>query len=300
MRMFLAKIIVFAIIYFIILRPLQAAFAFTRPPRFRISFRTPADTGLDYEEITLTARDGAPLTGWYIPSQNGAAILLLHGHSGNRLGVMAHAETLAQAGYGILMLDLRRHGSSGGRVFGRGEIERDDVLTAVTYLHHRPDITPGSIGIYGVSIGGLFALHAAAHTVAIHAIAVDGASPATMQDLPTPQRFLDRFFNWPLQRYYMAMITRFARQQPLHRPKHSGTSPTAAMPAVGSPTPTNTRSASSNSSTTPWPTKKALPGLCRILPRWSQIKPRPHPQNQTAVQITSLTMPPSPSLPPTR
>lgn len=215
MVMFLAKIAVFAIIYFIILRPMQAAFVFTRPPRFRISLRTPADAGLHYEDVTLTARDGVPLAGWYIPSQNGAAILLLHGHGGNRLAVMAHAEALAQAGYGILMLDLRRHGSSGGRAFSRGELERDDVLTAVTYLHHRPDITPGGIGVFGVSVGGLFALHAAAHTVAIRAIATDGASPATLDDFPAPRRVIDRFLNWPLQRYYMTMIIHFTRQRPL-------------------------------------------------------------------------------------
>lgn len=213
--MLLAKLLVFAIIYFIIIRPIYAAYSFTHPPRLRITMRTPADFAPQYETIVLTCPDGVRLSAWYIPSKNGAAVLLLHGHSGNRLGVMYHAEALTQAGYGVLLPDLRRHGSSEGQVFGRGETERDDVLTAVTYLSKRPDINPGGIGIFGFSIGGVLALQAAAHTVTVRAVAVDDASPATMADFPAPQGWLNRFINWPLQAYYMTMIQRLYRKRPL-------------------------------------------------------------------------------------
>ncbi|MEZ4643471.1 MAG: alpha/beta fold hydrolase [Chloroflexota bacterium] len=213
--MLLAKILVFAIVYFIIIRPIYAAYGFTRPPRLRVTYRTPVDFAPEYENITLTSADNTRLSAWYIPSTNGAAILLLHGHSGNRLGAMYHAEKLVSAGYGVLMPDLRRHGSSEGKVFGRGEAERDDVLTAVSYLSKRPDINPGGIGIFGISVGGTLALHAAAATVAIRAVAVDGPSLTAMADLPAPQGWLNRLVNWPLQAYYMALLQRFYRKRPL-------------------------------------------------------------------------------------
>lgn len=213
--MLLAKLLVFALIYFIIIRPIYAAYLFTRPPRLRVAWRTPVDFAPEYEDVTLTGADGARLAGWYIPARNGAAVLLLHGHSGNRLGVMYHAQTLAEAGYGVLLLDLRRHGSSGGQTFGRGEVEREDVLTAVAYLRKRPDVNPGGIGVFGFSIGGALALHAAASTVAIRAVAVDGPSPAAMADMPPPGGVVNRFLNWPLQAAYMRLAQRFARQRPL-------------------------------------------------------------------------------------
>ena len=178
----------FLLLYFVI-RPIYLAFLYTRPPKIRISFFTPTSLGVDFEDVTLTTRDGIDLRGWYIPSRNGAAVLLLHGHSGNRLAVLHQAEALIRAGYGCLMMDLRAHGHSGGRLYARSEMVVSDVLTAVSYLSKRPEVNQAGIGVYGVSDGGLFALQAAAKTVAIRAIVVDGASAAIFDDYPPPQAF---------------------------------------------------------------------------------------------------------------
>ena len=35
--------------------------------------------GLDYTDVEFATADGAMLSGWYLPSSNGAAIALLHG-----------------------------------------------------------------------------------------------------------------------------------------------------------------------------------------------------------------------------
>ncbi|HEX6384259.1 MAG TPA: alpha/beta fold hydrolase, partial [Anaerolineae bacterium] len=198
-------------ITYVFIRPIHAAYLFTRPPRIRISFFTPKTLGADYVDVTLTSSDGVKLEGWYVPSRNGAAVILLHGHSGNRLGVVFPAEALIKAGFGVLLFDLRAHGSSGGRRFARCEAVVADVLAAVAYLSKRPDVKPGSIGIFGVSVGGLLALQAAARTVTIRAVATDGASPAVYADVPPPHSWLDHFFRLPLQRYYMKAIDWFAR-----------------------------------------------------------------------------------------
>ena len=213
--MFVVELIVFLFIIYVFIRPLHAAYLFTRPPRVRVSFFTPRTLGVEYVDVTLTSSDGVRLNGWYVSSRNDAAVILLHGHSGNRLGVVFPAEALIKAGFGVLLFDLRAHGSSGGRRFARAEPAVADVLAAVAYLSRRPDVKPGRIGIFGVSVGGLLALQAAARTVAIRAVATDGASPAIYADVPPPRSWLDRFLRLPLQRYYMKAIDWFARAQPL-------------------------------------------------------------------------------------
>ena len=58
------------------------------------------------------------LAGWYAPSRNGAAVVLLHGAGSTRSNVLDEAVVLAEHGYGVLMLDARGHGESAGRGHG--------------------------------------------------------------------------------------------------------------------------------------------------------------------------------------
>ena len=52
---------------------------------------TPRDDGFAYEDLTLKTVDGFDLKGWYLPTHNGAAIILLHGYGGNRLEMLNRA-----------------------------------------------------------------------------------------------------------------------------------------------------------------------------------------------------------------
>ena len=212
--MYFLELLVFLLIMFFLIRPLYAAFLFARPPRLRVSYFTPTNLGVTYEDVTLTSQDGVQLAGWYIPSRNKAAVILLHGHSGNRLGVVHQAEALVQAGYGVLMFDLRAHGSSGGRRFSRSQAGVDDLLTAVAYLSKRPDVNAAGIGVMGVSVGGLFALQAAAQTVAIRAIAADGPTPATLADVQFSASLLGQLNFWQ-ERFFLRAIQWFAPHEPL-------------------------------------------------------------------------------------
>ena len=212
--MFILEILVFLLIMYFVVRPLYAAFLFSRPPRLRVSYFTPTNLGVTYEDITLTSSDGVQLAGWYIQSRNQAAVILLHGHSGNRLGVLHQAEALLKAGYGVLMFDLRAHGSSGGRRFARSQAAVDDVLAAVSFLSKRPEINAAGIGVMGVSVGGLFALQAAAQTVAIRSVMADGPTTATLADIPQPTTLLGRIGFWQ-ERYFRRAIQWFAKHEPL-------------------------------------------------------------------------------------
>ncbi len=185
------------------------------PARLRISFASPADHDLPFEEVTLTGRDGVKLAGWYIPGNNQAAVILLHGYSGNRLGVMFHAETLAQAGLGVLMMDLRAHGHSGGRgTFARGESMIGDMQAMVDYVRDRPEVDPARIGVLGVFVGGTMALQAAARIRALAAVISDGAGPAAYADLRPARNFFARVL-MPVNQLFFRVAERSAPVEPL-------------------------------------------------------------------------------------
>jgi dienelactone hydrolase len=209
--MLLAQLAVFVLIVQLVIRPVMAAYLFTRPPRLKVTFRTPADWDATYRDVVFDGAGGVKLEGWYVPSRNGAAVVLLHGHSGNRLAVAFHAEALSRAGYGVLLFDLRAHGGSGGRRFARGEAVIEDVLAAVAFVSRQRDVLPGRIGVMGVSVGGMLAIQAAARTATIRAVAADGPILGAIDDLPPPGGPLDLFLRYPLERYYQAAIDWFSR-----------------------------------------------------------------------------------------
>ena len=98
-----------------VVAPLAIAVAATNVPRTAVGSTTPADLGLSYENVTFRTADGVDLAGWYVPSANGAAVVLLHGAGSTRAATLDHAAVLARNGYGVVLFDARGHGESGGR-----------------------------------------------------------------------------------------------------------------------------------------------------------------------------------------
>jgi pimeloyl-ACP methyl ester carboxylesterase len=161
-------------------------YSVTEPVPKPVCCTTPADEGFAFEEVTLELPLplNVTLSGWYIPSQNGAAVILLHGYGSTRLGVLPQAMMLARAGYGVLLYDMRGHGESSPVVRSLGWADVVDVATAVTWLQSRDDVNPDRIGIYGFSIGGQVALRAAVQQEAIQAVVADGPGLANNDDTP--------------------------------------------------------------------------------------------------------------------
>lgn len=67
-----------------------------------------------YRDVTFTSTDGLTLSGWYRPSRNGAAVVVLPGAGGIRNGTLRHARLLTSHGYGVLVYDARGTGRSEG------------------------------------------------------------------------------------------------------------------------------------------------------------------------------------------
>jgi hypothetical protein len=95
-----------------------------------------AVTGSTREDFAVTASDGALLRGWKVrpKNPNGSWVLLFHGVADNRVGVIGHSEFLLRAGYGVVMMDARAHGASGGPIATHGWLERNDTRAIIDAL----------------------------------------------------------------------------------------------------------------------------------------------------------------------
>jgi dienelactone hydrolase len=152
------------------------AVAATNVPRTDVGATRPIDLGLAYRDVEFRTADGVRLSGWYVPTQAGAAVVLLHGAGSTRSSVLDHAVVLGRAGYGILLFDARGHGRSGGRAMDFGWYGDADIAAAVTFLQAQPDVDDERIAAVGMSMGGEEAIGAAAGDPRIKAVVAEGAT----------------------------------------------------------------------------------------------------------------------------
>jgi uncharacterized protein len=157
------------------------AVAATNVPRPEIG-ETPSAVGLAYEDASLRTADHVTLAAWYVPSSNRAAVILLHGAGSTRSNVLDEAVVLARAGFGVLMVDARGHGRSGGRAMDFGWHGDADIAAATAYLAHRPDVDPDRIGVVGLSMGGEEAIGASGSNALIRAVVAEGATARSAVD----------------------------------------------------------------------------------------------------------------------
>jgi len=121
---------------------------------------SPAEFGLDFENIDLVTSDRLHLKGWWIPT-NGSVktIIFLHGYAGSMDPDLKYAPSIHQAGFNILMFDFRAHGRSEGNLTTIGALEVRDVQAAIDFaLAHKSE----KVGLLGFSMGGRTALLTAA------------------------------------------------------------------------------------------------------------------------------------------
>jgi fermentation-respiration switch protein FrsA (DUF1100 family) len=157
------------------------AVAATNVPRPAIG-ATPASRGLAYEAVTVTTSDGVDLAAWYLESANRAAVVLLHGAGSTRTDMLDQAAVLARHGFGVLLLDARGHGESGGRAMDFGWYGDADIAAATQFLAGRDDVDPGRIGAVGSSMGGEEAIGASGSNALLRAVVAEGATARVAAD----------------------------------------------------------------------------------------------------------------------
>lgn len=160
----------------VVLWTLGQAVAATNVARTSVGSVTPSGHGLAYRDVTFLTADEVLLSGWYVPSTNGAAVVLMHGAGSTRSDVLDQADVLAAHGFGVLMFDARGHGRSRGRAMDFGWYGDEDTSAAVSFLEEQPDVDGERIGAVGMSMGGEQAIGAAAADIRIRAVVAEGAT----------------------------------------------------------------------------------------------------------------------------
>ena len=146
---------------------------------FAKSYRTPVlrrpdEYGMDYEDVVFPSMDGVALEGWFIPADSDKLVICNHFMPGNRYGYPGHLEpwtgfggfevnflpqykALHDAGYNVLVYDLRNHGLSGtgnGGTVGIGLLEYRDVIGSLRYAKSRSDTGDMRTSLLSVCLGG--------------------------------------------------------------------------------------------------------------------------------------------------
>lgn len=136
---------------------------------------TPTDYDLPYENVGIKSPDGLKLAGWFVPSQNGAVIIMQHGYKSTRAELLNEAGMMYRHGYGILLTTVRAHDHSDGETITFGMNEVNDLEAWYQYLLTRDDIDADKIGILGNSFGGMLAIQYAARNENIKAVVANCA-----------------------------------------------------------------------------------------------------------------------------
>ena len=132
-------------------------------------------TGARKEDFQVRASDGVALSGWKIKPANPNAdwVLLFHGVSDNRTGMLGYAEFLLRHGYTVVMMDSRAHGESGGAMCTYGWKERYDTVAVVNALYAGEKVR--DLYSLGVSMGAAIALQSAAIEPRIEAVVAESS-----------------------------------------------------------------------------------------------------------------------------
>ena len=158
------------------------------------------------ESIQVRTADGVRLTGVTLPTAGELAFVLCHGFtvSTRRPVVRRIAERLARSG-GVVALDFRGHGGSGGRCTV-GDLEVLDVDAAVAYARARGYARVVTVG-FSMG-GGVVVRHAAGAPTAAGVAPVERVDAVVSVSAPSRWRIRD---TPPMRRVHWLLVSRSGR-----------------------------------------------------------------------------------------
>ncbi|MBL0352933.1 MAG: alpha/beta fold hydrolase [Dechloromonas sp.] len=166
-----------------------------------------ADPGdLPWREVRLPTANGKQLFAWFIPAAQGApALVVMHGWGGNAGMMLPLVAPLHAAGYTLLLVAARCHGSSDGDTFASLPRFAEDIEAGLAWLRRQAEVDPAQLGVIGHSVGAGAALLAAIRQPALRAVVslAAFAHPATMM-----RRWVAALHipYWPLGAYILVYV----------------------------------------------------------------------------------------------
>ncbi|MDD2236114.1 MAG: alpha/beta fold hydrolase [Kiritimatiellae bacterium] len=130
-------------------------------PHRRIE-QTPAEAGLNFEEITLVTADDCRLNAWWLPNPEACVtVLMCHGNTGNMGDCLPRIADLHAMGAHVLLFDYRGYGKSRGLPTERGLCR--DAAAAYEWLRttQYDNAEQPPIILFGHSLGGAVAVKTA-------------------------------------------------------------------------------------------------------------------------------------------
>ncbi|MCH7669849.1 MAG: alpha/beta hydrolase [Acidobacteria bacterium] len=111
------------------------------------------------EEVTFPTDDGLTLAAWLVPATGdsyGVTVVVFNGNAGNRGDRVSLANSLAERGYGVLLVGYRGYGGNPGTPTEDGLLA--DGRAAVAFLEARPDVDADRLVYFGESLGAAVAI----------------------------------------------------------------------------------------------------------------------------------------------
>jgi fermentation-respiration switch protein FrsA (DUF1100 family) len=134
---------------------------------------TPAEIGLDFEDVVFKSSDGLGLSGWYVPAKSSKLTLLFcHGNGGNIGHRLDSINIFHHLGLNCFIFDYRGYGSSSGKPSEEGTYA--DAMAAYKWLTEEKKTAEEDIIIFGRSMGGAIAAQLAGKVKA-QALVVESA-----------------------------------------------------------------------------------------------------------------------------
>jgi uncharacterized protein len=162
--------------------------------------QSPADASLDFQDVSFESADGLTLKGWWVPGDDSTRVVaLVHGLEGSKADehVLQTASVYSEAGYSVLVFDLRGHGEFEGERTTLGYQEVRDVQGALSWLDEERGFEPGEVVLHGWSMGGATVLRSTPGTGVAAVVEESGYAdlPLLLRDRLPENSDLPSFFN---------------------------------------------------------------------------------------------------------
>ncbi len=173
------------------------------------------DKGIEQLEripFELELRDGYTIHGDFSKNNSNKYVILMHGHTSTREGVIPIALPFFELGYNVLVFDVRAFGDNKYCDCTMGKKESKDLVEIIDYVYKRfgKDIY---LGIFGVSLGGASVLLSLRYTQNIKFVVSDCPYASTYKlglDILKNRKIPFPFIFMPFIEFWCIILSHFS------------------------------------------------------------------------------------------